>query len=324
MEPAASGTPSFCTNRTDRVNRGRHARGSGGGRGRRRTAGHLVLMLSLASQIAAGCIATSPLATRHGIEPTFLQDSRTGWLPTRAVAGSPIEAKRVALGRSVNGVPLTMHVFGSGNDAVLIVGGIHGNEPTGAAVASRLEAFLRSHPEHLDGRTVGILAQANPDGLTWGTRANARGVDLNRNFPARDWHGPAAGEMHHGSRPASEPETLAVITAIETVAPARIVDIHSITHGRHCNNYDGSAGHLAELMSRFNGYPAASDVGYPTPGALGCWAGVDLDIPTVTLELPRHLSAEQCWRDNSAALLAFIGADGAGSAPRQHVQAGSH
>lgn len=236
----------------------------------------------------------------------------------------PLTRTHIELGRSVQGTPLTMELFGDGPDAILIVGGLHGNEPNGTTVAAKLASYLHGHPECLTGRTVGILAQANPDGLLSGTRANARGVDLNRNFPSRRWRPAAGDELSHGARPASEPETLAVMIAIEIVKPSRIVDIHSIPSDRHCNNYDGPAEHLAELMSLLNGYPVTSDIGYPTPGALSCWAGIDLGIPAVTLELPRGQSSEQAWRDNAAALLAVIDAGDQQLARRSFAQASSH
>jgi protein MpaA len=59
-------------------------------------------------------------------------------------------------------------------------------------------------------------------------------------------------------------------------------------------------------MARHNGYPASPNIGYPTPGSLGSYAGVDRQIPTITLELPRNVSGAQAWADNRAALLAAI------------------
>ncbi len=265
-------------------------------------------LLVVVGAVITGCASTQSPASASTYNPNpgnlfFASDSGAAAVVTPPPAGSSIE-----LGRSVNGIPLTMEVFGNGPDTILIVGGIHGDEPTGAIVASNLARLLRAHPEFLIGHTVGILAQANPDGLLSGTRTNANGVDLNRNFPSRDWRRAYAGTMLHGSVAASEPETLAVMNAIEIVKPLRIVDIHSIGSDYHCNNYDGPAEHLAELMSAFNGYPVLSDIGYPTPGALGCWAGIDLDVPAITLELPREHSGEKCCRDNITALLAFISA----------------
>lgn len=211
--------------------------------------------------------------------------------------------RTVQLGHSVNGQPLRLHILGDGPDRVFIFGGIHGDEPTSAALARGLLDYMQDHPEFLDGRTVGILVDANPDGLRANTRVNANGVDLNRNFPAGNWR---RSRGRHGSKPASEPETRAILRAVELVRPHRIVSIHSTCRGRHCNNYDGPARPLAELMASHNGHPVRASMGYPTPGSFGSWAGVDRGIPTITLELPRDRTGSQCWRENATALLAFI------------------
>jgi hypothetical protein len=47
-------------------------------------------------------------------------------------------------------------------------------------------------------------------------------------------------------------------------------------------------------------------MGYPTPGSLGTWAGVDRQIPIVTLELPARQRGEDGWKANREALLAAI------------------
>ena len=66
-----------------------------------------------------------------------------------------------------------------------------------------------------------------------------------------------------------------------------------------------------------NGYPLSASMGYPTPGSLGSWAGVDRRIPTVTLELPRNLDENRCWEHNAAAVLAFVRGVEAGGALAQ-------
>ncbi len=198
-----------------------------------------------------------------------------------------------------------MYVFGDGPDRALILAGTHGNEPSGPAVAWRLIRTLRSRPELVAGRTIAVIPAVNPDGLRHGTRGNARGVDLNRNYPSSDWR-PATTGLSHGVAPCSEPETAAVVRAVVLIAPSRIVDIHSIDGGRQCNNYDGPGEPWAVLMSAANGYVVAPQIGYPTPGCIGSWTGHDDAIPTITLELPRRLAPARCWRQNEAALLAFV------------------
>jgi len=167
-------------------------------------------------------------------------------------------------------------------------------------VAECLVACLRNWPGGWDGPPVAVLPRANPDGLVRGTRTNARGVDLNRNFAARNWR-PGVG----GPRPESEPETRAVLRAIATTAPARIVSIHSITPGRACNNYDGPARRIARAMHLANGYPVVDRLG-PCPGSLGNWAGVDRGVPIITLELPRGVGGREAWEANREALLLVV------------------
>jgi protein MpaA len=217
--------------------------------------------------------------------------------------------RKVELGRSVRGTPLVLEVFGDGPDRVLIFGGIHGDEPTSAELARRLADHLRINWHLFSSRTVAILAVANPDGLAAGRRTNANGVDLNRNFPAKNWRTARGKSGRHGSKPTSEPETQAILRAIELIRPDRIIAVHAARPGRHCNNYDGPARELAGLLARHNAYPVKASMGYPTPGSFGSWAGVDHRIPTITLELPGGQAGVQSWRDNQAGLLAFIDAD---------------
>jgi protein MpaA len=64
---------------------------------------------------------------------------------------------------------------------------------------------------------------------------------------------------------------------------------------------------LAAVLARYNGYPVQASVGYPTPGSFGSWAGNDLGIPVVTLELPRHNNGEKAWAENRDGLLDVMG-----------------
>lgn len=224
------------------------------------------------------------------------------------VATTPL-TRVVRLGESIEFRSIELHVFGDAPNPALIIGGIHGSEPTSAFVAERLLEHLRDHPQIWNppgARAAAVLPVANPDGCRWGVRSNARGVDVNRNFPASNWRRRAHRHNNDGDAPLSEPESRAVADAIELLRPRLIVSIHSIDRARHCNNFDGPAERLAERMSQHNGYPVRPSIGYPTPGSLGSWAGIDRQIPIVTLELPREVPGEEAWAQNREALLAAI------------------
>lgn len=217
-----------------------------------------------------------------------------------------IEPTLVNLGYSVRGIPIVLHVFGQAPEPTFIFGAIHGSEGNSGELARQLIDHLHEHPTAYQDRCVAIIAAANPDGFARNTRTNLNSVDLNRNFPAKNWKPSEKGRYFGGTDPGSEPETQALIRAVDMLAPACIVTIHAITRGRHGNNYDGPAAGLAELMKTRNGYPVMKTIGYPTPGSFGSWAGVDRQIPTITLELPHDLSGDGSWAENREALLAVI------------------
>ena len=218
----------------------------------------------------------------------------------------------LALGHSVSGEPLELHVFGPPSGGTLVVGGVHGDEPAGAEVARRLLAYVRDHPDVAESTGAAILPVANPDGLAAGTRTNANGVDVNRNFPASNWKPTSPGTAKRPNRsftgpfPAREPETRALLRCLEIYKPRRVVSIHA---GLHCNNYDGPGEDLAAMMAGYNGYPPQASVGYPTPGSMGTYVGIDQHIPIITLEFPKTFSPDRAWAENREALLAVIRTD---------------
>lgn len=210
------------------------------------------------------------------------------------------------LGKSVLGLPIVGHYFGMSGPKTLIFAAIHGDEPNSAFIANQLVEHLTKNPEAYYARRVAIVPVANPDGLARGTRKNAREIDLNRNFPAKNFAVGKKDRYFGGEQPASEPETQLLIELIDDWQPNRIITLHAITRGKHGNNFDGPAESLAKTMSRHNEYSVLKSIGYPTPGSFGSWAGIDRQIPAITLELPSDAPGPVAWRENREALLSVI------------------
>lgn len=133
--------------------------------------------------------------------------------PTRVFA----DWREVVVGSSVEHRPIVAHVSEAMNERahVLLVAGIHGDEPGSTTVANACVDLVRP-----DDVSLTIVPAANPDGLAAGTRNNVRDVDVNRNFPWK-W-----GNDDHGPAPASEPETVAVMNLVADLRPDLAVFMH--------------------------------------------------------------------------------------------------
>jgi protein MpaA len=217
----------------------------------------------------------------------------------------------VEIGRSVEGRPIHMVEFGSGDDVTLFFSCFHGNERSTPRFALEIAQMIHRDPSLVaPGKRVVIVPILNPDGFQKGTRRNARGVDLNRNYPTSNWgqQPERRGRVAFGEAPASEPETQVVLRLMEQIPPTKILSVHQPLE---CNNPDGPAGMgLALLLAQYNGYPVEPYIGFPTPGSYGTYAGKELKIPMVTLELPQGKPDEpifdKMWEDNREGLLAFV------------------
>jgi protein MpaA len=136
-------------------------------------------------------------------------------------ASTGAASERQSVGDSVQGRPITAVQIGdaTGSRVALVVGVIHGDERVGLRI---LDAIKRQVPDPsaLAGTQLWLIDSVNPDGMRAHARKNARGVDLNRNFPYR-WRGgvPPSSGYYPGPRPASEPETRAVMDFIEGIHP---------------------------------------------------------------------------------------------------------
>lgn len=152
------------------------------------------------------------------------------------------------IGRSVLGRPIFVHRVGDPDAAarVLVVGCIHGNECAAFPVIDRLR---RSAP--IPGVELWIVPSVNPDGRRAGTRGNAHGVDLNRNFPVAWRRIPRSSRYYSGPQPFSEPESRVVRDLVTRMTPGLSIWFHQPER----NVRDADRSPQAQRYARYVGLP---------------------------------------------------------------------
>jgi murein peptide amidase A len=213
-------------------------------------------------------------------------------------------------GASVKGRPLIYFTCGDQNEnTTLMLSSVHGDEITPVYFGLRLVSWLKGEPDLCRDYHVIVAPIVNPDGYLAKkeTRMNERGVDLNRNFPTKDFDDMAVKlwktkfksdpRRNPGSIGGSEPETQFQQWLIDEFHPKKILTVHS-----PLNFFDYDGPEQDELRQFTKEYvqscvllraavkKEASDYTFFNygffPGSLGNYAGKERGIPTMTLELP--------------------------------------
>lgn len=169
------------------------------------------------------------------------------------------------------------------HNKVLVIGCMHGDEPQGEYL---INEYLKDNSD----TKISFIPCLNPDGVKAQTRVNSNGVDLNRNFPTKNWELTERNNFYGGNEPASEIETQFLISVIEEFKPELILTLHA---PYKVVNYDGNALDIANKISEIIKYPVEASIGYPTPGSFGTWAGIERNIPTITLELDEEIEVKE-------------------------------
>lgn len=184
----------------------------------------------------------------------------------------PAEWTSAVLGRSVQGRPIEAYVRSveEPRRRVVVIGGLHGNEPvTPPSVWGLIEAEIPVGVE------VWLLPTANPDGSAAGTRCNAHGVDLNRNF-SWDWRSDDGGPA-----PTSEPETQAITTMVEGLQPDLVVWVHQPLD--YVSSIGPTSSVLEEAWAGASGLPVRPDV--TQHGGGESWAAFVAGVPSMLIEI---------------------------------------
>ena len=203
----------------------------------------------------------------------------TAHAATAPVDRGAVVEKRV-IGHSVRGRPITAWRLGErGKPKVLLVATMHGDE---GAPRQILATLRDGKPIH--GLNLWVLPVYNPDGLAAHTRKNARGVDLNRNFPYH-W-ADLDGSYESGPRAGSEPETRAMMRFLKDIRPRWIVSFHQPLNGVDTDTKDRR---FSRRLSRALNLPLKSfDCGGVCHGTMTGWFNSRFHGAAVTVEYGAH------------------------------------
>lgn len=175
-----------------------------------------------------------------------------------------------------------------GAKKVLVFSLIHGDE-TPAGTVGR---YWMERLEGIDPRNSWrVIPMLNPDGVKYKTRTNANKIDINRNFPTKDWTVGAIENWkrttksnprrYPGVEAASEPETKCALYHLEDFQPDFVVSVHTPLK---VLDFDGPK---VSPPPKFDYLPWRSLGNYP--GSLGRYMWLERQTPVLTMELKENL-----------------------------------
>lgn len=214
-------------------------------------------------------------------------------------AAYPEFLKVESIGKSVEGRPLLMLKMGKGKTHIFGLATIHAREYISTAMVMKdIEQMVLCHAKGtsfgsynvrdlFDDCTYYLVPMMNPDGVvisqngpgnrgeafrripidqasrahgysSW--KANANGVDLNRNYPEgwkenrRSPAGPNSNE-YKGPKPYSEPETNALVAALDNIKPVAVISYHTQGEILYISDPTPLDKELGKKISQITGYP---------------------------------------------------------------------
>lgn len=189
--------------------------------------------------------------------------------------------KYESIGRSIDGRDIFLLKIGKGKENIIVTGGVHGRESINPMVLLCMaEFYCEELVFYLDKVCIYMVPVLNPDGYSIAIQGfdsistvhyrnlcknkgipnylwkyNARGIDINRNFPCLSWR-----KKHLHDVAGSEPETIALMQLFQCVPALGYIDYHSrgkqIYYHRQnmTEEYNQEQYHLACMLSAITDY----------------------------------------------------------------------
>lgn len=184
-----------------------------------------------------------------------------------------------------------------GSAPILLMGGIHGDEPEGVELAEKTLAWLledAKKPQREVQNEWVVIPCLNVDGFRKNERTNGRGVDLNRNYPSQSWSAAFEKPRYNpGPSAGSEPEIQGVVHLLKALSPKLVIHCHS---WNPCVVASGErAIKDAQRLALSSGYEVVPEIGYPTPGSLSQFGWHDHQIPVICIEEQEGAPLETVW-----------------------------
>ncbi len=258
-----------------------------------------VLLALFITGFSAG-VTTGPAtaAPNTGVATTAALTQTSGTVPPAAKRRPAVVERRI-LGHTRKGRAMKAWRLGEpGAPKFVVISTMHGNERQTKRILTSLRDGRR-----IRGIDLWVVPVYNPDGFARKTRKNARGVDLNRNYP-HDW-ADLDGNYESGSKAASEPETRAMMAFLTEIQPKRIVSFHQPLNGV---DVDTKKPKFARRLARALNLPRTSlSCGGVCHGTMTSWYNANFKGAALTVEYGVHPSRHRMKVQAPRALLKVLG-----------------
>jgi len=208
--------------------------------------------------------------------------------------------QKTIFGYSESGREISGYEIGTGENALLLLAGMHGREKGGKDLLDRLAEEVLANSDLINtANKLIIIPLVNPDGY-YGEheKVNANEVNLNRNFDTSGWVRYEGEGTFAGPKPFSESESRVIKELVEKFQPRMMIAFHSQGHLVSPEAGDSSI-NLAKWYSNKTGYHYFDEWDYA--GTATRWFQEITGNPAITVELPDHNESD--WESNIEALL---------------------